>query len=658
MKKTIASLPNTKVHKDDTFTNSATFTKSTILIADMDYSTLKDRSKFTVIVIQDSVTEIKEYAFSDCTSLRKILLPDSVKKIGFGAFSGCTALKEIVIPNSVKEIEYSAFSGCASLKKIVIPNSVKKIGSMAFDGCTALKEIVIPNSVKEIEHGTFYGCTSLKRIVIPNSIKKIECSAFDGCTALKGIIIPNSVKEIEHDTFYGCTSLKIVVIPNSVKRIGYRAFDGCTALKEIVIPNSVKEIEYSAFSGCANLKKIVIPKSVKRLCSYSFHGCDSLEDAIICASAIEGYAFASCPNMKHLYLTDTVKIVDDNAFERCTGLSEIRISRNNHQLCSNINSEAYLSSPDFLKLGKTDTRIPVSLKKICEDSLFFRCEWNWYQQQIEQQNALQEEKYRVLSAWLRAHGRNEIQIIENEPLKDELPLGSSKIGGRPDVPEGFEWPRDFDGNPYSLILQIDCNDLCEVDKDNVLPHSGHFYVFYEYQNEKWDDGIFHAHGDEAYWSQKKEDGFFYYSDAPIASLHREDFPEGMDEWSRFEEKPVSFESVISYPWKLSNKLGCPYDSSDIRSIPHNYVYDDIKPNVSPIEHKVIGRLLGYPEEFELYSYQEDDILLIELSSGLETSYMFGDAADIVFYIKAQDLKEGSLSKYRYICTDGWWYSDD
>ena len=84
------------------------------------------------IIIPEGVTEIEDYAFSDCTSLKSIVIPESVTQIGDDVFSGCTSLKSINIPEGVTQIGECAFSGCTSLKSVVIPESVTQIGFNAF----------------------------------------------------------------------------------------------------------------------------------------------------------------------------------------------------------------------------------------------------------------------------------------------------------------------------------------------------------------------------------------------------------------------------------------------------------------------------------------------------------------------------------------------
>ena len=114
----------------------------------------RDKSQRS-IELPDSVTEIGESAFGDCSSLTSIELPDSVTEIGYSAFYGCNSLTSIKLPNSVTKIDKWAFEDCNSLTSIELPDSVTEIGESAFDRCYSLENIIIKdgsNVVREIVH--------------------------------------------------------------------------------------------------------------------------------------------------------------------------------------------------------------------------------------------------------------------------------------------------------------------------------------------------------------------------------------------------------------------------------------------------------------------------------------------------------------------------
>ncbi len=101
------------------------------------------------MAIPNSVSEIGESAFSNCSSVETLTLSKSLKTIGAGAFSDCVALKDLTLPNSVTEIGNSAFFSCKCLSSVIIPDSVRTIGASAFRSAP-LDYLVIGKSVEKI----------------------------------------------------------------------------------------------------------------------------------------------------------------------------------------------------------------------------------------------------------------------------------------------------------------------------------------------------------------------------------------------------------------------------------------------------------------------------------------------------------------------------
>lgn len=179
----------------------------------------------TEVVIPNSVRIIGVRAFEQ-TAITSVTIPDSVLEIRESAFGDCSALTSVVIPNSVQKIGIAAFHRCSSLKSVIIPNSVQEIGSLAFDECSALTSITISNSVQKIDQYTFSKCSSLTSVTIPSSVRKIGASAFSGCSSLTSITIPSSIQQIYERAFSGCTALRKLKV-EGVPEIGFFAFEGC-----------------------------------------------------------------------------------------------------------------------------------------------------------------------------------------------------------------------------------------------------------------------------------------------------------------------------------------------------------------------------------------------------------------------------------------------
>jgi uncharacterized protein YwqG len=55
-------------------------------------------------------------------------------------------------------------------------------------------------------------------------------------------------------------------------------------------------------------------------------------------------------------------------------------------------------------------------------------------------------------------------------------VGKSKIGGKPDLPKDFEWPK-LDNKSMLFCAQYNLSELTKFDKENILPKKGFFYIF-------------------------------------------------------------------------------------------------------------------------------------------------------------------------------------
>ena len=240
-----------------------------------------------------SVRVLGSFVFAGASKLKSITIPDSVTEIRDNAFSYCTSLKSVTIPSSVTKVGYGLFKGCTSLTNVKLPNSFDSINQM-FKGCTSLNKIVIPNSITSFR-SAFSDCTSLTDVTLPNNLSRIDSYAFQGCVNLEQITIPDSVGYIYNEAFSGCTKLK-KIDAKGVYGIYSKAFLNCSALTEVNCPN-LTSIEENAFENCTALKSV----------SY-FKG-----------STIQPYAFYNCKNLKSIMIDNKLKTVESGAFRDVPG---------------------------------------------------------------------------------------------------------------------------------------------------------------------------------------------------------------------------------------------------------------------------------------------------------------------------------------------------
>lgn len=134
----------------------------------------------------DNITVIPQFAFKECTNLKKVTIGGAVQNIMAGAFTD-SGIEEIVIPDSVKEIGeywlaewsdgatfryfgYSTSSGnvflnCQNLKRVVIGNGVENIPAYMFADCTSLEEVTIGENVRFVDNRAFYNCNDTFKVI-------------------------------------------------------------------------------------------------------------------------------------------------------------------------------------------------------------------------------------------------------------------------------------------------------------------------------------------------------------------------------------------------------------------------------------------------------------------------------------------------------------
>jgi len=169
-----------------------------------------------------------------------------VRVIAPTALNG-TRYTRIVLPETITEIGADAFASCRMLESITIPSSVCVLQSRAFTRCDNLKSVYIENGLKELPEGLFLNCRNLESVHLPSTLKTIGDGAFSDCRHLTEINLPKKLERIGDEAFFRCIRLSSVIIPKKVSYIGNGAFYDCRSL-ENVDPSKLKaEIGDKAF---------------------------------------------------------------------------------------------------------------------------------------------------------------------------------------------------------------------------------------------------------------------------------------------------------------------------------------------------------------------------------------------------------------------------
>ena len=277
----------------------------------------------------------------------------------------------------------------------------------------------------------------------------------------------------------------------------------------------------------------------------------------------------------------------------------------------------------------------------------------------------------LLSAFQKMK-KEEIRISYEKIVDESLPIGRSKIGGKPDLPLDFEWPY-YEGmaydavkktRPLSFLAQINLKEASTYDLENLLPDSGVLSFFYELMAQ---EGGF----DPADQGCAK---VYYFPDE--TELVPTNLPNDMEEECRIPEFRVRMETMVSLPeyWDLEGKenqiqfcvekddwdwedynecraeIG--YEEDDWGDRTKLLGYPDViqGPMEEECESVTRGYQLGTPEDYERISEAEEvDILekskewmlLFQMGTIESDDYtmMFGDCGHIYFRIRKQELQE-------------------
>ena len=267
---------------------------------------------------------------------------------------------------------------------------------------------------------------------------------------------------------------------------------------------------------------------------------------------------------------------------------------------------------------------------------------------------------------LETSKRNAILINYSEDEnREKLPKGTSKIGGKPDLPKDFQWfyykgedyKKIVENRPLSFLMQINCEEVHKYDKESLLPEKGMLYFFYELFTMTW-----------GFSPQDKGSAKVFYYDGEIEDLVPADFPEDMEKDCIIPESKINFESMNDYPIDFLDYYD-PDDSDEEMDRKEK----EFEKELNELGYKAdTTKLLGHPELIQGEYWEEcegvagkniyygsapikygsdeakksikenakDWILLMQMSELEIGDYglYFGDSGKIYFNIRKEDLK--------------------
>lgn len=243
-----------------------------------------NRGDITKVVVEEGVTAIGDYAFSNCRNLTEVELNSSVlTSIGDYAFQNAAALQTVSGSGAaaVTVIGSYAFDNCSVLTDIDVFSGLERIGAYAFSDCSALTEVTLPDSVTAMGHGAFCDCDGLTTVTLSAGMTEISNSAFYQCNYLTTVTVPDSVTTIGSQAFQYCNRLKNLELSTGLETIGSSAFCYCNGLQTVTIGDAVATIGYDAFWSCSGLQTVTIGSGIQTIGYSAFKSCSALQTVTI-----------------------------------------------------------------------------------------------------------------------------------------------------------------------------------------------------------------------------------------------------------------------------------------------------------------------------------------------------------------------------------------
>lgn len=263
--------------------------------------------------------------------------------------------------------------------------------------------------------------------------------------------------------------------------------------------------------------------------------------------------------------------------------------------------------------------------------------------------------------------RYSIRMKARSTQEGTLAIGTTKIGGQPDMPPDIAWPA-WDERPLAFIAQINLSQIASYDSEHMLPTTGMLYFFYD---EQFD------------YPPKPECWRVLYDTGECSRLRRLDFP--LDLEMRFASCAIDFSTEITLPPFESpyiEQLGLSYSTAyNPAATPERRMEAEAYQSLlnyldTQYDRRMIHRVLGHPDpiqgdmmlECQMFThgltwkdYQQNDPritglqrdslqwrLLLQIDSDNNAEMMWGDVGRIYYWIPEDALIAREFDKTWFV----------
>ena len=240
---------------------------------------------------------------------------DGTQVIGNGAFISASKLEKVHIPNSVSQIYDSAFMNCSNLNKLILPPDITYIPQYLalFSGIT---EVLIPNKVTSINKYAFYCCNSLTtvRVEIEEPLD-IDEFTFDN-QANTNLYVPKGCVDAYSKAEYWKEFKNILEMDGGDDESVLKDGDTFTA-------KTVEGVEMTFKVISASDKTCQLGDGMKACIDRATSGCFTIPAEIngFKVISVASWALYNCYGLSEIVISEGVESLMDNSIEQCNGVT-------------------------------------------------------------------------------------------------------------------------------------------------------------------------------------------------------------------------------------------------------------------------------------------------------------------------------------------------
>jgi uncharacterized protein YwqG/predicted DNA-binding protein (MmcQ/YjbR family) len=258
---------------------------------------------------------------------------------------------------------------------------------------------------------------------------------------------------------------------------------------------------------------------------------------------------------------------------------------------------------------------------------------------------------------IRKLARQAILLRTKKSSEAKIPLGVTKIGGKPDLPAKAEWPAYRDGKPLAFLAQI---NLTEVAKRGSpikgLPAAGLLSVFSVWGWMKGDDFDPQVPQDGTEANQEVNGWTVALHTPARAKLERRKPPRGVNS---FKAAAVELTPILSLPnhraepplaalgWSDDEYERFDETQSDFRSIQMGHWFR----GGTDSWHQ-LGGYARFQQDFPEEVLEKGLAMVLQIGSDAIAGMHWGDGGELTFYADARALAKGRFERLWGTCQGG------